>query len=381
MTKKTRLIILLVCALFFLVITPSIVLYSLGYRMDFEQKKIVATGGIYLKTWPQSAEVFIDSKLSGKTNMFSGSVFVQNLLPKRHDVLIKKDGYFFYQKTLDVKEKEVVKLEHIILFKENIPFELLKNDENSPFKKQEPDDLFSIKNGNLYKNNLDEKPLLILKNLLAFKTVGNDIMWLGSDGFLYSSDISGENEKKLSFLPLKIDKKNSYKIEIIFGNIFLFENDGLLLLSQKTKEFQNFHSPIKDIKISPDNQKILFYNDYEILFSFIWQLQNSENPEKIFLNRFSEKIDNCLWLNNNYIVFTINGKIKISETDNKNNLNIITLPEKLTLSDGTAIDLGNNSPSNENNDNNGLEIYFNQQDKKLYILTEDKLLSSERIAP
>ena len=76
MTKKTRLIILLICVLFFLVITPSIVLYSLGYRVDFEQKRIVATGGVYLKVWPQPAEIFIDSKLGGKTNMFSGSVFV-----------------------------------------------------------------------------------------------------------------------------------------------------------------------------------------------------------------------------------------------------------------------------------------------------------------
>ncbi|MDP2741694.1 MAG: hypothetical protein Q8O66_03355, partial [bacterium] len=89
--------------------------------------------------------------------------------------------------------------------------------------------------------------------------------------------------------------------------------------------------------------------------------------------RFSEKIDNCLWLNNNYIIFTINGKIKISETDNKNNLNIFTLPEKLNLSDGTTIDFANKEKSPE--------IYFNQQDKKLYILTEDTLLSSERIAP
>jgi len=373
MTKKTRLIILLICVLFFLVITPSIVLYSLGYRVDFEQKRIVATGGVYLKVWPQPAEIFIDSKLGGKTNTFSGSVFVQNLLPKQHNVLIKKDGYFSYQKTLDVKEKEVVKLEHVVLFKENIPFELLKNDENSPFKKQEPDELFSIKNGNLYKNSPDEKPLLILKNLLAFKATENDIIWLGIDGFLYNSDISGEKEQKLSSLPLKIDKKNSYKIENIFENIFLFKNNELLLLSQKTKEFQNFHSPVKDIVISPDNQKILFYNDYEILFSFIWQLQNSENPEKIFLNRFSEKIDNCLWLNNNYIVFTINGKIKISETDNKNNLNIITLPEKLNLSDGTTIDFANKEENPE--------IHFNQQEKKLYVLTKDTLLSSEKITP
>jgi hypothetical protein len=381
MTKKTRLIILLICALFFLVIAPPIVLYSLGYRIDFEQKKIVATGGIYIKAWPQPAEFYVDSKLGGKTNMFSDSVFVQNLLPKKHNILIKKEGYFSYQKTLDIKEKEVVKIEHVILFKENIPFDLLENAENSPFKEKELDELFFIKNGNLYKNDISNKPLLILKNLLAFKKTENNIIWLGVDGFLYSSDVAGQADQKLSSLPLKINKKNSYKIEMVFENIFLFENDKLLIFSQKTKELQSFYDPVKNIVISPDGQKILFYNDYEIFFSFIWQLQGYENPEKIFLNRFSEKINECLWLNNDYVIFTIGGKIKISETDNKNNLNIVSLPEKIIISNGTIINLAENYLAGEGDIKGDPKIYFNQQDKKLYIHTGDKIVVSEKILP
>ncbi|MEK7664847.1 MAG: hypothetical protein AAB361_01755 [Patescibacteria group bacterium] len=363
MTKKNRLIILFVCALFFLVITSSIVLYSLGYRIDFEQKKITATGGIYLKVWPQPAEFFVDSKNSGKTKIFSDSIFIQNLLPKQHNVLIKKEGYFPYQKILDIKEKEVVKLEHIILFKENITFEILKNEENSPFKKQDDNNLFFIKDGGLYKNNLLEKPSLVLKNLAAFRVAENSIIWLGLDGFVYSSDISGEKSEKISSSPLKINKNSSYKIETVFQNIFLFENNHALLLSQKTKEFLSFYDPVKKIEISPNGQKVVFYNDYEILFSYIWKLQESENPEKIFLNRFSEKIGQCVWLNNDYIIFTISDRIKISEIDNKNNLNIITLPEISAFS-------GQNP-----------EIYFNQQEKKLYALFGDKILISEKIAP
>lgn len=349
MTKKTRLIILLVCILLFIFIAPSIVLYSLGYKIDFEQKKIVATGGIYLKIWPQPAEVFVNSKLKGKTKMFSDDIFVQNLLSKQHNILIKKDGYFPYEKIIDVKENEVAKLEHIILFKENIPFESLKDGQASPFKKQEP---------------ADEESPSVSKNAVAFKNTDSGIIWLSKDGFLYISNISGQNSEKINSAPLSINKKNSYKIETVFQNIFVFENDNLLLFNQKTKELQNFYNPIKNIIVSPDGQKILFYNDYEILFSYVWQLQNSENPEKIFLNRFSEKISQGVWLNNDYIIFVINGKIKISEIDNKNNLNIITLPEKI-------------GPSDESS----LKIYFSHQDKKLYILLNDTVLVSEKIAP
>ena len=52
-----------------------------------------------------------------KTSRFDNSVFVQNMLPGPHQILVKKDGYYDYQKNLEVIENQVAKLEHVILFK------------------------------------------------------------------------------------------------------------------------------------------------------------------------------------------------------------------------------------------------------------------------
>ncbi len=122
MTKRTRLLILLACVVLFFSVTPFIVAYSLGYRVDFENREIVATGGIYVRTSPQAAEIIIDNNNPEKPGMFSNAVFVQDLLPRQHSVTIKKDGYFQYQKTLPVKQNEVTKLENVMLFKNNIAF-------------------------------------------------------------------------------------------------------------------------------------------------------------------------------------------------------------------------------------------------------------------
>jgi len=319
MSKKIRLIILIVCVILFFIITPYIIGYSLGYRIDFEQKKIVATGGIYLRAWPSPADVYIDSKPAGKTSLMTNSIFTQNLLPKNHVVLIKKEGYFNYQKTLLVKEKEATKLEHILLIKKDINFEAITDKTQSPFTKQEQ---FILKNNNLYDSS-SGKSVLIIKNVIAFDTDQNNIYWVGKDDLLYRSDFSGK---------------------------------------EKTKVFDSFYSPVKNIKISPDHAKILFNNDYEILFAYL----NSPDSEKIFLNRFSEKIGQVLWINNDYIAFTLGGKIKISEIDNKNEINMVELPDKVTINEKT---ININNP----------KIYFNQQDKKLYILAEDNLLVSEQL--
>ncbi|MEK7541170.1 MAG: PEGA domain-containing protein [Patescibacteria group bacterium] len=355
MTKKIRLITLILCAICFFIVAPYIIVYSLGYRIDFEQKKIVATGGIYVKAMPQGADVIIDSKVSGRTSLLSPSVFAQNLLPKQHSILIKKDGYYDYKKTLEVKEKEVTRLERVILFKKNIPFEILTDKTISPFSKKDPEPLFIIKNNNLYKNNSGESTA-ILKKLLAFEVSGDNIIWLGLNGLLYTSSQNVKTTDELSQTPLKINKNSSYKFTIISQNIFLKENNNLLLFNQKTKTFETFYGLIKDLKISPDGQKILYYNDNEILYSYL----NSDNPEKIFLNRFSEKIRDAFWLNDNYLIFGLGDKIVISEIDNRDSINMITLSQALSLTD---------------------KIFFNQEDKKLYILTQDALLVSEKLIP
>lgn len=370
MQKRTRFVILITCAVLFFIITPYIVAYSLGYRVDFENKKLVATGGIYVKVWPEPAEIYINSKLAGKTNMLSGFVFMQNLLPKSHNVLVKKNGYFSYQKTLDVKEKEVAKLEHVVLFKEQILFEILTDKTQSPFIEPKEQEKYIIKNGNLYYSNAPEnnnitkadKTIPVLKNVLASTVLNNNIVWLSANGFLYSSDQSGGNTQKLSQTALSINIKNTYKIITVQQNIFLKNDNSLLFFSKTTNDFKNFYSPVNNLKISPDGQKLLFYNDYEILFSYL-----NSPTDQIFLNRFSEKIGDSFWLNDNYLIFNLGNKIVISEIDERGNINTFTLPQTATLTSGNSLEIKNP------------KIFFKQSDGKLYILTGNTLLSSEKI--
>lgn len=368
MGKKTRLVILLICAVLFFIIAPYITLYSIGYRIDFKNRKIMATGGVYIKALPQGVNVIIDYKINKKTGILSNSVFIQNLLPRQHNVAIKKDGYYDYQKNLAVKENEVTKLEHVILFKKNVAFEIITDKSQSLFKQQIPEDKFIIKNNNLYYSNNTSQPpqnTPIIKNIIAYNTSNSNIIWLGLDGFLYSSDLSGKNTEKLSRTKLKINKEGSYQLTTANQKIFLKENNNLLLFDKEKESFKDFYNLIKGVKISPAGQKLLYYNDYEILFSDV----NQTNPDKIFLNRFSEKIGECHWLNDDYIIFTLGNKIIISEIYNNDSINTVTLPETISLPNGNNIDIKD------------AKILFGQQDKKLYILTQGNLLVSEELIP
>jgi len=431
----------------------------MGYRVDFINRKIVATGGIYVRSYPLANQIIIDSKIEGKPGMFLNAFFVQNLLPKNHNVLVKKNGYFDYQKNIPVIENQVTKLENILLIKQNISFNLLsgrinyfsvspdgkniliagpgtksigfeyfslsnqnqkksyslpvqnaevvdikwsdnsgvalikiqkysdisyyifdssktiqqttplayldKNSQQISFNSRDLTQLFYVENKILYllKQN---KPAVVIKNLITYKISGNNILWLSSDGFLQQSDISGKLIQKITQNKIAVNPLENYEIIDSFGKTFIKKNNALLILDNESKNFKNFDAPIDNYNLlfSPDGKNMIYFNNSEIyLYSF------SETSEKKNVKLFSanspEIISNCFWVNNDYIIFESGNKIIISEIDYRGNINAVEVSQNYEKS----------------TDSKNPKIYYNGHDAKIYILSGSSLYSSEKITP
>jgi len=457
MTRKTRLILFSSLVFLYLVIAPVLIFYSLGYRVDFEKKRLVSTGGLYLKIWPQEANILIDDKINKRTGLFSNQILIQGLFPKKHTILVKKEGYSSWQKSLEIKDKEVTKVENITLIKEKVVFEKLKenvsgfsfspdnrkillveptkdktqfevldvttkeqnglftlpeeislsnldiiwsqdskkilieqsnqktafeyfifdyektgpeaiqtieiNDENITnvsFNPLDSQEIFFLKNNTLYLKDKNITP--VLNNLISYYISKNEIIWLKESGLVYKSDLTGEKNNILSEIPFPIKKNNLYKIFAQSNLVFLKEKDNLFLLDSKTGSFEGFYNPVNDFKVSPDGSKIVYFNNHEIFYS------NLVLPsEKTFLHRFSEKINDCFWLNNNYLIFNVSGQIKISEIDTRDKINTVELTQPILLTDNSFLELKNP------------KIFWDETNKKLYILDQYNLFVSEQI--
>ena len=375
---------MLVCVACFLVVSPILVMYSMGYRFDFSKMKITLTGGIYVRTFPTAEQIIIDSDILEKPNIFSNSIFVQSLLPDDHTVLVKKNGYYDYFKTLPVLEKEVTKLENILLFKKNMAFEVIENPQQtteglakkiiSPFDSQEK---YIIKNSNLYYSNSPENSNLsaiqksnpLLKKIIAFELKNNYIVWLGLDGFLYRSDLNNLslNPVKIILTPIKIVKAGYYKIISDDKNTFINNNGSLLFFNDKTNELDNFYNKVKDAKISPDGKNISYFTDRELYVSSTLTDQLPTSDKGTLLYKSPETITDCVWLNNDYVIIASANRIIISEIDYRGNINAISLPQIIETFTDDKVNIKNP------------EIFFNQQEGRLYILSNKTLLTSEKI--
>jgi hypothetical protein len=468
MLKRTRTILFLICLFLFFLIAPLIILYSQGYRIDINSKKIIKTGGFYFNIWPEGAEIFLDGKFQKKTSFMSNSAYINDLKPKEYKIEIKKEGFHPWQKNVEIKENLVISFNDIFLIPENPKYinltqkaedfffspdgrkvilkegaekgwnlKIIELDINlksnlfsgfespetelldlkfcpdsekilfstkekekqkrwileleSPIQEKKPVDLISldflgekvtdisfnpddsqkmffvkesVKENSLFEVNLSSKKINsnpTLRNLMTYEISDGNLFWLSKNGFILKTNLAGETEEKLNLKPLSIKEEKKYQIYIKNSLIFLKEDNTVYIFNSDSQIFEKLSDFTKELKLSPDGKKIVYFSNYEIWILFLEKKEGQpkrELLEKLFLTRFSEKIDQVLWYNSNYLIFNIGNKIKISEIDNRDNINICDFSEF-------------NSP----------KIFFNQFDKKLYILSEENLFSSEKLLP
>jgi len=323
MTQRIRRIILIGAVLFFVLITPIILLYAWGYSFDWQNKKVVLTGGLYLKSVPKKAEVYINNQIQKEIT----PTFIKRLLPKEYQIKITKQGYHSWQKNLEVESKIVTEAKNIVLIPFNPEIEIVNEvDRELPVN-------FSLKE--------------------FIQTESNTVFYINQPSrILYKTDKENSFQEQISLTPLP--SNHQYEVFASSNEQFavLDEINQLYLLNPQTKNFQLISQDVQDIQFSTDNQKLLYYTPFEI---WIHHLRESEQiaDNKELITRLSQKIKQAVWYKTSeHIIFSTQENIKIVELDNRGDRNIINIT-KLKAQ----------------------EIGYSIKDEKLYFIQDNQLLS------
>lgn len=116
MTKKTRKILFFILLFVFIIIAPVVILYAQGYRFDFEKKRLIQTGDFYFKSLPKKANIYINNKLTKEKTPGQ----IKNLLPKKYNVQITKEGFWAWKKELEINPLLVTEAKNILLVPEKL---------------------------------------------------------------------------------------------------------------------------------------------------------------------------------------------------------------------------------------------------------------------
>jgi len=258
MTKKTRTGIFLLLFILFLIAAPITVLYSLGWRFDWESKKIIQPGMFYFKVWPRNTEVYLNGKLKKRTDIFFGSILIENLKSQNYNVEIKKEGYHSWQKILEISKRKVTEAKNIVLIPKNPGLSLISRNIDEFF--------FSP----------DKKKIILKENAAQEQKPDQWELKLFDTAENLKSHLVSQDDLKLGVLPPK-GKEKLEKIELI--NLkFSFDSKKALikvgakeriyycLLDLETSEITNlgFLENVETVFFHPDKDKIIVKSGQKI---------------------------------------------------------------------------------------------------------------------
>ncbi|MFH0852492.1 MAG: PEGA domain-containing protein [bacterium] len=357
MTLRTRRLLFCFFVLVFLVATPGVLFYAAGYSFDWQNARLIKTGAFYFDSLPKNAQIFVDNELSGVTPNF-----ISRLSPEQYLVRISKNGYTTWQKSLPVEEQITTEARNILLIPKSPNITWVADTASSTEKyfltqaqksaKQLTDKIatstkLNFANQAIYQNNLYvlQKPNLIL----------------------YRADLSGAVKQQLSREPLATSTI-PYQIKMSPEQTAVFEPDGkLYLLNKDTGTFKFLADGVQGADFSPDNEKMFWWTAHEIWVYWLKDVYGQpyrKAGDRELITRYSDKITQAVWFaktseNIIYGAADSNGQtqIKITELDGRDQRN--------TFDIWTAKDP---------------DIYWNQNNDLLYVLTEGKLYSADLLS-
>ena len=117
MNLKTRRILYSIFVAIFFLAAPPLILYTAGFRYDFTYNRIVETGSLVVRSYPEKADIY----LNGQAHTAQTPTIINNILPGKIKLLIAKEGYHEWEKDILVNARVTTFEERVTLYPRTEP--------------------------------------------------------------------------------------------------------------------------------------------------------------------------------------------------------------------------------------------------------------------
>lgn len=300
----------------FIITTPTLILYSMGYRIDWESRKIIETGVISIDVKPKDVEVYLNNILITKKI----PIRLTNRTPGSYELKISKPGYKTWEKTIDIKSKQTTYIKDINLLKDSLPVTVISDKQKNIAKIIPSTDgryliLISIDNGvrltELFDTQSTNLHLLSrvsqkMEQIIEWSPFNNYLLITTADaGSVSVSLLSAETPENLKTYRLNKDG---------YGYIFQWQKDSLIptlftrnlnkIIRLAANGSENiFNVEPDDIWYIDSQEKLWLYQENKIM------LAHSSNDTNSLNTPTNEKITAIIDINNERIVAKAKDKI------------------------------------------------------------------------
>lgn len=228
----------------FLIFTPFITAFLAGVKYDFKNGRFIRTGIINAKTSPRGADIYLNGKIFDST-----PATIRFVDEGDYEVLIKKPGYFDWNKRLHVKAQYVTYVyrdfDYVYLFKSQPETRLLS------------EGVANFQAG--------KKRIIYISGQEVYLT---DVNSPETSRILYLPRVNGVNEK-LNII-LSADENYFLLYNSSFYGVASARDNKIFDITRLIPVQGNFSGPVS-LEFSQDNKIILLANS--VLYEILWAEQ------------------------------------------------------------------------------------------------------------
>jgi hypothetical protein len=129
MYQKARKLLFLVCLGLFVFLLPTILLFTFGYKIDWNTLRILKTGLIWVSSSPEGANVYLNGKFLDKRTPAT----IEELMPGTYTVSLLLEDYYPWQSDVEVQQGRVVSISKAMLFPRIAQFDKLNFEGSEKF--------------------------------------------------------------------------------------------------------------------------------------------------------------------------------------------------------------------------------------------------------
>jgi len=330
LNKRARRLFFGFLVLIFFVSTPILVMYTIGYRYDWQTNRILETGVISIDAEPRDANVFLSNVHITKRLPFR----LTNRAPGTYNLRIEKTGYKTWSKNIDVSSKQTTYIKNISLLKDALPVPVFSNNERDIKEiKSSPDgsyiiiisakdnieiiELFNTQTKEIH--TISRLPLSIKSNT-QWSPFDNSILITAQRKDAISlTVISASNpDAPKAYSITKDSGENYFQWQKDAPTPTLFTRDGNYLIKLTLNERKNIHSIKKTDKWYIDTkEKLWLYKDNII------SLKSSNDPRDSIAITNNQSIKKIIDINEQRIILLADKNIFIIPRDSDDQLESI----------------------------------------------------------
>ncbi|MFA5358890.1 MAG: hypothetical protein WC310_03670 [Patescibacteria group bacterium] len=168
LSLRTRRFIAIIFVAVFLIVAPILIFYTAGYRYNFKKNDIQKVGSISVQPSPTTAKIYLNNELRTESRS-DNTLRIMNLLPGKYKIAISADGYYSWEKEIEVFSSVNTFINKVVLFKkekavnifEEPTSQLLPSPDNKKFAYITDNNLFAFNINNLQNTPLEEKTKIL----------------------------------------------------------------------------------------------------------------------------------------------------------------------------------------------------------------------------